>query len=182
MLALAPVRLKRRIIEDVSKHAAGMFRYTALIPDELNSHDIDVAKMLDLCHGAITTHHLPAPDRVTNHELATSLGYGLGTGRNGRPAPQGNTGGASPDVARDEERVGVGGKASGGGSPDAATVKDWNDHREPHGARVPGEPHGARVPMSHMELGCRGKTRETARSSGVGKACGNESPEGRRFA
>ena len=31
---------------------------------------------------------------------------------------------------------------------------------------------------SHMELGCRGKPRETARSSGVGKACGNESPGG----
>lgn len=47
VLARAP-RLKERIIEDVPKHAAGMFRYAALILNELNSPDIDVAKMLDL--------------------------------------------------------------------------------------------------------------------------------------
>ena len=71
------------------------------------------------CHGAITTHHSPTPDRGPNHELVTPLGYG-------QPAQRGNTGGASPDAARDEERVGVGGEPSGGGSPDAATSKDWS--------------------------------------------------------
>ena len=61
------------------------------------------------------------------------------------PSMYGNTGSASPGVARDEERVGVGGESLDGGSPDAATGRDWKDRREPHGARMPGEPHGARV-------------------------------------
>ena len=111
-----------------------------------------------MCHGAITTHHSPAPDRVTIHEPATPLGYGQGAGRGGRPAQRGYTGGASPDEAKDEKHMGVGGEASDcgessdgggsldGGSPDAATGRDWKDRREPHRARMPAEPHGARVP------------------------------------
>ena len=40
--------LKAWIIEDVPKHAAGMFRYAALILNKLDLHGIDVAKMLDM--------------------------------------------------------------------------------------------------------------------------------------
>ena len=61
---------------------------------------------------------------MPNHEVATPLDYGRGMDRNGQSAQRGNTDGALPDAARYEERVGVGGEPSGGGSPDAATSKD----------------------------------------------------------
>ena len=69
---------------------------------------------------AITTHHSPAPDRVTNHEPATPPDHGRGKDRNGRPIQREDAG-----EARDKGSVGVGGGASDRGSPDAATGRDW---------------------------------------------------------
>ena len=76
--------------------------------------------MACICQGEITTHHSPAPDRVTSREPATPLGDGRRTDRDGRPAqPEGR------GVALGKERMGMsGGGLLGGGLPDVATVRD----------------------------------------------------------
>ena len=119
------------------------------------------------CHGAITAHHSPAPDRVTSHEPATPLGDDRGTGRDGRPAQPARRG-----VAKGEERMGMGGGESlDGGLPDAAKGRDWG-RREAIRNHV----------ESHVELGCGGGPMVAARSLGVEKHVGMSRREGRQVA